>query len=246
MKTIHQKPFPTLKTIFFLFILGGFSSAQSINTLSIAYYRYQGNVDFSNYDLTWVTSIIGDVHLGSYLLKDTEFLFTVNNSRSIYEGALYTHDAKVVLKTDLFAHKTFSPFMMADWEFDSTLALDYRTNFGFGGKYTLFGGISISYAALWEWEKYRGEEEKSFFRHSIRPKYKQKFGDALTFVWQVYYQPALDWSNYLVNNEATLSLKTLIDRLSVDLKYRDKYNSQPLATYQHRDTYYSVGITLEL
>lgn len=246
MNTMKRISIFTKKGILFLFMLGSYLPAQSTNTLSIAYYRYQGNIDFSNYDLAWVTSIIGDVQLGSYLLEDTEFLFTVNNSRSIYEGALYTHDAKVVLKTDLFAHKTFSPFMLADWEFDSTLALDYRTNFGFGGKYTLFGGISISYAALWEWEKYRGEEEKSFFRHSFRPKYKQQFGHALTFVWQVYYQPALDWSNYLVNNEATLSLKTLIDKLSVDLKYKNKYNSQPLASYLRRDTYYSVGITLEL
>ncbi len=246
MKTLKRRACLALKIIIFLFIIGSFSLAQSTNALSIAYYRYQGNTNFSNYDLNWVTSIIGDVRLGSYLLKDTEFLFTVHNSRSIYEGELYTHEGKVVLKTDLFAHKTFSPFMMADWEFDSTLALDYRSNFGFGGKYTLFGGISISYAALWEWEKYRGEVENSFFRHSLRPKYKQQFGDGLTFVWQVYYQPALDWSNYLVNNEATLSLKTLIDKLSVGINYTEKYNSQPLATYRHRDTYYSIGIRLEL
>ena len=109
-----------------------------------------------------VYSIIGDINKGSINLPDTEFSIFLSNSKSTYEGYLYTNDANLVLKTDLYANQNFSPFLIFQWTFDSTTALDYRINPGIGIKIRMGKGFSISYAGLGELKNIQGIKKTHF------------------------------------------------------------------------------------
>ena len=73
-----------------------------------------------------------------------------------------------------------------------------------------------------------GATDSSFFRHSIRPKYKVKLFDGnLVFDYRFYYKPRVDnFDDYLLEHELKISLATFYDALSIDLNYTNKYNSR--------------------
>ena len=73
-----------------------------------------------------------------------------------------------------------------------------------------------------------GATDSSFFRHSIRPKYKVKLFDGnLVFDYRFYFKPRVDnFDDYLLEHELKISLATFYDALSIDLNYTNKYNSR--------------------
>ena len=69
---------------------------------------------------------------------------------------------------------------------------------------------------------------ESFFRHSIRPKFKFKFMDGnLVFDYRFYYKPRVDdFNDYLLEHELKISIATFYELLYIDLNYTNKYNSR--------------------
>jgi hypothetical protein len=197
--------------------------------LSGSYYGRRGNLDYHYYKGSFSLSKYGHIQLGGLSLPDTEFLFAADRAKSTYDDEPYEDDGSAILLVDLFANQKFSPFIFAEWEFDSIYALDSRTNIGGGVKYRFGPYFSVSYAALYEQEKYTDDATATIlFRHSIRPKYKRNFEPLGLFVdWQIFYKPKFDYSNeYLLNNILILSFQTFHEALTLDISYNYKYYSR--------------------
>ena len=236
-----------IKTIsIYILICSTVYASEVTNQVSASYYKYGGNYNYAYYDVSWFYSIIGDINKGSINLPDTEFSIYLSNSKSIYEWYLYTNDANLVLKTDLNANQKFSPFLIFQWTFDSTTALDYRINPGMGGKVRLGKGLSISYAGLWEIEKYTGYKENSFFRHSFRPKQKLSPMEGVKIEEQFFYKPTYKFDSYLIENIFSIYVDTVIPGVSLSIQYNYNLNSNPPPGYKKEDSYISFGFSLQL
>ncbi len=210
--------------------------------LSGSYYGRRGNLDYHYYKGSFSLSQYGNVQLGGLSLPDTEFLFAADRAKSTYDNDPYEDDGSAILKVDLFANQNFSPFIYAEWEFDSLYALDSRSNIGAGGKYRFGPYFSISYAALFEEEIYSNvETSATLYRHSFRPKYKRYFEQLGLFMdWQIFYKPRFDDSDkYLLNNILVLSFKTFYDALTLDISYQYEFNSRYELEKVIRSTSYS-------
>jgi len=197
--------------------------------LSGSYYGRRGNLDYHYLNGSFSLSKYGHVQLGGLSLPDTEFLFAADRAKSTYDDEPYEDDGGAILLVDLFANQKFSPFIFAEWEFDSLYALDSRTNIGAGGKYRFGPYFSVSYAALYEQEKYTDDATATIlYRHSFRPKYKRNFESLGLFIdWQIFYKPKFDDSNeYLLNNVVILSFQTFHEALTLDISYNYKFNSR--------------------
>ena len=197
--------------------------------LSGSYYGRRGNLDYQYLNGSFSLSKYGHVKLGGLSLPDTEFLFATDRAKSTYDDEPYEDDGSAILLVDLFANQKFSPFIFAEWEFDSLYALDSRINFGAGGKYRFGPYFSVSYATLYEQEKYIDDATATIlYRHSIRPKYKRNFESLGLFVdWQIFYKPKFDDSNqYLLNNILILSFQTFHEALTLDISYQYEFNSR--------------------
>ena len=197
--------------------------------LSGSYYGRRGNLDYHYLNGAFTLTQYGNVQIGGLSLPDTEFLFAADRAKSTYDDEPYEDDGSAILLVDLFANQKFSPFIFAEWEFDSLYALDSRINFGAGGKYRFGPYFSVSYAALYEQEKYTDDATATIlYRHSIRPKYKRNFESLGLFVdWQIFYKPKFDDSNeYLLNNVVILSFQTFHEALTLDISYNYKFNSR--------------------
>ena len=197
--------------------------------LSGSYYGRRGNLDYHYLNGSFSLSKYGHVQLGGLSLPDTEFLFAADRAKSTYDDEPYEDDGGAILLVDLFANQKFSPFIFAEWGFDSLYALDSRINIGAGGKYRFGPYFSVSYAALYEQEKYIDDATATIlYRHSIRPKYKRNFESLGLFVdWQIFYKPKFDDSNqYLLNNILILSFQTFHEALTLDISYQYEFNSR--------------------
>ena len=223
-------------------------SADITNRLGVSYYEYGGNYNYSYYNVSWYYAIVGDINKGFFQLPDTEFSIYLSTSKSTYKGDMWSNDANLVLKTDLFANQIFSPFLIFQWTFDSTTALDYRYNPGIGGKVRLGPpGFSISYAFLGEYYKYTGYEKDQLLRHSIRPKQKLYPVEGIEIVEQLYYKPENGNSeNYLIENILTIYVDTVIPGTAITFEHTYNVNSNPPLGYAEEDTFFSVGISVEL
>ena len=223
-------------------------SADITNRLGVSYYEYSGNYNYSYYNVSWYYAIVGDINKGFFQLPDTEFSIYLSTSKSTYKGDMWSNDANLVLKTDLFANQKFSPFIIFQWTFDSTTALDYRYNPGIGGKVRLGPpGFSISYAFLGEYYKYTGYEKDQLLRHSIRPKQKLYPVEGIEIVEQLYYKPESGNSeNYLIENILTIYVDTVIPGTAITFEHTYNVNSNPPLGYAEEDTFFSVGISVEL
>ena len=81
---------------------------------------------------------------------------------------------------------------------------------------------------------------ESFYRHSIRPKFKVKMLDGnVVFDYRFYYKPRVDdFNDYLLEHELKISIATFYELLSIELNYSNKYNSRYDGTnIFNRDTY---------
>lgn len=197
-------------------------------TLSGSYTGKTGNVDYHYFKGAISVSKIGLIQMGRLSFPDTEFLFSTHRAKSTNNNVPYENDGSVILKVDLFANQRFSPFVFAQWEFDSLSALDHRANVGLGGKYRLSPFFSISYASLFEQEKYVGEDPGTLYRHSLRPKYKRSFDSTgISIDWQFFYKPRFDnFEKYLLNSILVISFKTFHDALSVNINYQYDFDSK--------------------
>ncbi|MFQ6613045.1 MAG: DUF481 domain-containing protein [Fidelibacterota bacterium] len=233
------------------------------NKLTGSYYSEGGNVDYNYFNATWSTEIQGSIQLGDLKLDDTEFLFSVSHSRSDYNKKPYENDAHGILKLDLWANKTFSPFMFSEIEFDSTQGLDNRTNVGIGAKYRVLGDLfSISYAFMYENEKYVGWPADTFTRHSLRPKLKAQLTEGVFLQSQLFFKPTVnDLEVYLIDWQNGLSIETKAKWLTVEIQYQYKYNTDPAIKsyelddqgnkinekyYQKEDVMTTIGLSITL
>ena len=81
---------------------------------------------------------------------------------------------------------------------------------------------------------------ESFYRHSIRPKFKVKlFDDNVVFDYRFYYKPRVDdFEDYLLEHELKISIATFYELLTMELNYTNKYNSRyDLEKIINPDTY---------
>ena len=197
--------------------------------LSGSYYGRRGNLEYHYYDGSFSVSKYGSLQLGGLSLPDTEFLLAGDRAISTYDSDPYEDDGSAILKVDLLANQKFSPFIFAEWEFDSLYALDSRTNLGLGGKYRFGPYFSVSYAALFEEEAYSNvDTAATLFRHSLRPKYKRFYEDLGLFIdWQIFYKPRFDDNKkYLLKNIIVFSFQTFHEALTLDINYEYEYNSR--------------------
>ncbi|MEA1882537.1 MAG: hypothetical protein U9N31_09085 [Candidatus Marinimicrobia bacterium] len=236
-----------------IFLLLNFLISQEFkNTLSGGYYGRGGNSDYQYYNIGFSTVANGDISLGDFTLKDSEFLFAVDKNNSTWQEQPYENDQNIILKFDLWANGKFSPFLIFETSFDDARGIKNRTNFGLGAKYRLIGDmLSISAAFLSEQEEIIGKNSVSLYaqygsardslgvtafedhpnlkpvsssRISIRPKLKLK-SENIFYVSEYYYQPAGD--DVLTNWLNTITVSTSAEWLDIVIKYNYKNDSQP-------------------
>jgi len=226
---------------------------EMFTSVDLSYSSDKGNTDFLSLYYGFSFSVLGDVGP----LTDTEFSINFSRSDDKLDGESFTDDQSLTSQFDLWANQRISPFLFFQQSFDKTIGLENRMNAGAGAKIGLLKGFSISYAFLFEKEKYKSSEisgvdstlmtyyyyedfyeydttystgttDSSFFRHSIRPKYKVKLFDGnVVFDYRFYFKPRVDnFDDYLLEHELKISIVTFYEALSVDFNYTNKYNAR--------------------
>jgi hypothetical protein len=221
--------------------------------VDLSYSSDKGNTEFLSKYYGFSFSVLGDVGP----LTDTEFSINFSRSNDELDGEPFTDDQSVTSQFDLWANQRISPFLFFQQSYDKTIGLENRMNAGIGAKIGLLKGFSISYAFLFEKEKYISSEisgvdstlmtyyyyedfyeydtlyspvttDSTFFRHSIRPKYKVKLFDGnVVFDYRFYFKPRVDnFDDYLLEHELKISIVTFYEALSVDFNYTNKYNAR--------------------
>ena len=226
---------------------------EMFTSVDLSYSQDNGNTDFLSVYYGLSFSVLGDVGP----LTDTEFSINFSRSDDKLDGESFSDDQSLTAQFDLWANQRISPFLFFQQSYDKTIGLENRMNAGAGAKIGLFKGFSISYAFLFEKESYKLSEisgidstlmtyyyyedfyeydttysiattDSSFFRHSIRPKYKVKLFDGnVVFDYRFYFKPRIDnFDDYLLEHELKISIVTFYEALSVDFNYTNKYNAR--------------------
>ena len=226
---------------------------EMFTSVDLSYSQDKGNTDFLSVYYGLSFSVLGDVGP----LTDTEFSINFSRSDDKLDGESFSDDQSLTAQFDLWANQRISPFLFFQQSYDKTIGLEDRMNAGAGAKIGLFKGFSISYAFLFEKESYKlseisgidstlmtyyyyedfyeydttysiGTTDSSFFRHSIRPKYKVKLFDGnVVFDYRFYFKPRIDnFDDYLLEHELKISIVTFYEALSVDFNYTNKYNAR--------------------
>jgi len=226
---------------------------EMFTSVDLSYSQDKGNTDFLSVYYGLSFSVLGDVGP----LTDTEFSINFSRSDDKLDGESFSDDQSLTAQFDLWANQRISPFLFFQQSYDKTIGLENRMNAGAGAKIGLFKGFSISYAFLFEKESYKlseisgidstlmtyyyyedfyeydttysiGTTDSSFFRHSIRPKYKVKLFDGnVVFDYRFYFKPRVDnFDDYLLEHELKISIVTFNENLSVDFNYTNKYNAR--------------------
>jgi len=226
---------------------------EMFTSVDLSYSQDKGNTEFLSLYYGFSFSVLGDVGP----LTDTEFSINFSRSDDKLDGESFTDDQSLTSQFDLWANQRISPFLFFQKSYDKTIGLENRMNAGAGAKIGLFKGFSISYAFLFEKESYKLSEisgidstlmtyyyyedfyeydttysiattDSSFFRHSIRPKYKVKLFDGnVVFDYRFYFKPRIDnFDDYLLEHELKISIVTFYEALSVDFNYTNKYNAR--------------------
>ncbi|MBT7519332.1 MAG: hypothetical protein HN654_03105 [Candidatus Marinimicrobia bacterium] len=229
------------------------SGNEMFTSVDLSYSQDKGNTDFLSLYYGFSFSVLGDVGP----LTDTEFSINFSRSDDKLDGESFTDDQSFTSQFDLWANQRISPFLFFQYSYDKTIGLENRMNAGAGAKIGLLKGFSISYAFLFEKESYKLSEisgidstlmtyyyyedfyeydttysiattDSSFFRHSIRPKYKVKLFDGnVVFDYRFYFKPRIDnFDDYLLEHELKISIVTFYEALSVDFNYTNKYNAR--------------------
>jgi len=236
-----------MKNVFFLITIAFVTSVCAEGwkrSVTGSFSTQQGNTDLISYALIIDNEYTGDLRLGSLNLVDSEIKFAVSHTNGQLDKNLYQNDGSASFLLDIMAHRTFSPFFLSYWAYDSTTALEKRIQLGAGGKYSFGSGFSVSLAYLWEVENYTTEATNTQFRWSLRPKYKNTFANGMAINYMIFIQPLVqNYSIFLVNSQLTLSVPTLSEKLNLTVTLRDQYNSHPPANVKNRDTDIHLGMT---
>jgi hypothetical protein len=254
-----------------IFITSGLFSQQFKHDLTGGYSGRAGNTDFQYWNVSYALTSYGDINFGSTALKDSEFLLAFDKNNATWAGVKnYYNDQSIILKFDLWANGTFSPFIIAESSYDEALGIKSRSNYGIGAKYRVFGDIlSVSAAFLQEEEEIIGKSSISLYanysgldnadslaitaykdkdipitsysRLSIRPKIKLPLGDNFYYQSEFYYKPAGD--DVLTDWRNSFTIKTAEEWLSIVIKYNIKTDSRPAPKVfmQYDPKYYTVG-----
>ena len=254
-----------------IFITSGLFSQQFKHDLTGGYSGRAGNTDFQYWNISYALTSYGDINFGSTALKDSEFLLAFDKNNATWAGIEnYYNDQSIILKFDLWANGTFSPFIIAESSYDEALGIKSRSNYGIGAKYRVFGDIlSVSAAFLQEEEEIIGKSsislyanysgldnadslaitaykdkdipKTSYSRLSIRPKIKLPLGDNFYYQSEYYYKPAGD--DVLTDWRNSFTIKTAEEWLSIVIKYNIKTDSRPAPKVfmQYDPKYYTEG-----
>ena len=190
--------------------------------LYVSFDQESGNINNLVTGLEYSYSLVGD--MGP--LTDTEFSMSLAGNYTTINDEPYSLDGSVHIQTDLWANQKYSPFFFFDNSFDRSIGLINRTNFAIGGKMRVGSMLSVSYAYMYEEEKY--DTVAVFARHSIRPKIKLVLSEgALFFDLRTFYKPKVDdFDDYLLENIAVLSIATFSDALTIDVTLKHSFNSR--------------------
>ena len=233
-----------------IFFISGLFSQQFKHDFTGGYSGRAGNTDFQYWNVSYALTSYGDINFGSSTLKDSEFLLAFDKNNATWAGVKnYYNDQSIILKFDLWANGTFSPFIIAESSFDDALGIKSRSNYGVGAKYRVFGDLlSVSAAFLQEEEEIIGKSsislfadygdslgvsaygdkvipKKSYSRLSIRPKIKLPLGENFYYQSEYYYKPAGD--DVLTDWKNTFTIKTAEDWLNIVIKYNIKRDARP-------------------
>ena len=197
------------------------NSEYSAHNFFFSFEQQDGNTNSlytsGEYSFVLVGNLIG--------LDDTEFSFSTESNYATLSDEAYILDGNIHTQLDLWANQNWSPFIYYDYSFDRSLGLINRENFAAGIKRRLGKVFSLSYAFMSEKEEY--DSLKTFARHSIRPKLKLKINDgAMVFDYRLFYKPKVDNSEYLFENDLTVSIATFYEMLTVDLNFKHAFNSR--------------------
>jgi len=137
-----------------------------------------------------------------------------------------------------------------DWYYTDSSALvpgdyEYWDYYYYGDTVHFENNDSVYYtytdsAAYYYYTDSTDTPAESFYRHSIRPKFKVKMLDGnVVFDYRFYYKPRVDdFNDYLLEHELKISIATFYELLSIELNYSNKYNSRYDGTnIFNRDTY---------
>ncbi|MBC8345576.1 MAG: hypothetical protein ISR82_04090, partial [Candidatus Marinimicrobia bacterium] len=216
----------------------------------------------------------GDIELGGFSLKDSEFLLAFDKNVSSWQGASYEDDQDLILKFDLWANGKVSPFMMFETSFDKLQGIKNRTNYGIGAKWRVIGDLfsisaaflneseeTISKSSIYVYTYWSGGDSlyvsdikdntelkpKTFSRLSIRPKLKLPIGENFYYESQYYYKPAGD--DVLTHWINKFTVKTKAEWLDIVISYRIKNDNLPapkiFRMYDTADSWRPSSITFD-
>jgi len=141
-------------------------------------------------------------------------------------------------KEDYLSYDYTDSVGLGDYYYTDSVALDpgdydYWDYYYYGDTVFFQNGDSVyySYTDSLEYQEYTDSTEtpaESFFRHSIRPKFKLKLLDGnVVFDYRFYYKPRVDnFEDYLLEHELKITIATFYEALNIDLNYTNKYNSR--------------------
>ena len=233
--------------IFFIFLqLIAFSQEKKNKwdtKLSFGTYYYTGNTE--KFDL------VSDAVI---LRKDT-----VLESLMFFKGA-YGEVAEIQnkqefkggLKFDYLPYGKLSPFLLVTLYNNKFKDIKVRFSSFLGLKYLYYNTekSQFSFSAAYQFDADRyidnADMNKLKSRLSIRPKFKQKIGDNLSFILESYYQPNLSgFDDYIFELNTSLSSK-LLSFLSVKFSYNYEYESKPVVeTINKLDTSFITSIVFD-
>ena len=158
------------------------------------------------------------------------------------------------IKFDFLQYGKWSPFFAAEVICNKYKGYDFKTSILLGVKYRIYTNpgkcdYSISAAGVCDYVDYTVEEDNplptNVWRMSIRPKIKQKFGEAVALTHYTFYQPNLeDFDDYIVNSHTALETK-LSEHFFFETSFDYEYRSYlPTEDYKRRDV--TTEVTLKI
>ncbi|MBQ0030593.1 MAG: DUF481 domain-containing protein [Paludibacteraceae bacterium] len=168
---------------------------------------------------------------GQVYRTDTVFSFDVygkfNYSETDHKGR--DRGVTAYAKFDWYEFNRWSPFFAVEYLHNEYKGYNHKVSILAGEKFRIYqsrtSDYSISMAALYDNDEYVKDkvktERENLFRLSLRPKIKQKLGDAVSLREQIYYQPRIDkFNDYIFKNLTSLEFKiTTLIFLGIDFEY---------------------------
>lgn len=158
-------------------------------------------------------------------------------------------------KTDLFQYGKWSPFWAMEYTSNKYKGYDNKWSALAGIKYRIFSkqdtcDYSLSLAGVYDNVDYTPEEntlDRQVYRLSVRPKFKQKIGEALTLKHNTFYQPDFkDFRDYIITSTTVLENK-LGKKFFLEIRFEYEYRSKvPTEDYKNSDICTEIGLKIKI